>query len=99
MSKHYEDDDEVRSATRIQNRALRLSNRKIRARERDSRDRAEALQFSLIEADASRDDAVVAFGKLWQSGLFDCGPQDYDLMAEIIVEALERAKTAETPAT
>jgi hypothetical protein len=99
MSKHYEDDDEVRSATRIQNRALRLSNRKIRARERDSRERAEALQFSLIEADSNRDDAVVAFGKLWQSGLFDCGPQDYDFMVEVSLEALSRVTPAETPAT
>jgi hypothetical protein len=99
MSRGYEEDDEVRSATRIQNRALRLSNRKIRARERDMLDRADALQFSLIEADSNRDDAVVAFGKLWRSGLFDCGPQDYAFMVEVLLEAMSRVTPAETPAT
>ena len=99
MSKGYEEDDEVCSATRIQNRALRLSNRKIRARDRESRERADALQYSLIESDANRDAAVVALGRLWQSGLFDCGPQDYDFMVEVSLEALSRVTPAEAPAT
>ena len=68
-------------------------------RDRESRERADALQYSLIESDANRDAAVVALGRLWQSGLFDCGPQDYDFIVEVSLEALSRVTPAETPAT
>jgi len=100
MSKgsQYEE-DEIRSVTRDQNRALRISNRNSRRREREERERADALYYALLEADGSRDAAVEAFGKLWRSGAFDCGPQDYDIIVEIALEAVRIASGVQSAGT
>lgn len=100
MSKGYEyQDDEIRSATRDQNRALRISNRNIRRREREQRERADTLYYELLQADGSRDAATEAFGKLWRSGAFDCGPQDYDFMVEVALEAIRIASGVQSAGT
>ena len=95
MSKeqHYEEDE---SGIRQRNRTLRLSNRKARERHRAEVERSDSLYFTLLEVEGDRDAAQESFGKLWRSGLFDTGPQEYDLMVEIILEALRRANTAGT---
>jgi hypothetical protein len=33
--------------------------------------------------------AVVAFGEMWGSGEFDCGPENYDFMAEESIKAMK----------
>ena len=88
--------EEEERSVRANNRVLRISNRKIRERERAVREQSEALSFALIESDANASAAQEALGKLWRSGLVDTGPQDYDLMVEIAVEALKRVDTART---
>jgi hypothetical protein len=90
---NYEEDETV---LRRNNRILRISNRKLSARERDSDDRAEALSYSLLESDSNRGEAQEAFGKIWRSGLIDSGPDDYSFMVEVIVEALTKCKAART---
>jgi hypothetical protein len=36
-------------------------------------------------------DAVKWFAQLWASGLFDCGPHDYEIMVKESIAALEVA--------
>jgi hypothetical protein len=90
-----EEEEEERSI-RVNNRVLRISNRKIRERERQAREQTEALQYALIEADASDNYARLAFGKLWGSGEFDCGPEDVELIVEECLTAVRMLKAART---
>ena len=89
----YEEDETI---LRRNNRILRTSNRKLSARERDSDDRAEALSYSLLEADSNKSEAEIASGKLWGSGEFDCGPENYQLIVEECLTAVRMLKAAQT---
>ena len=88
--------EEEESTVRRNNKVLRLSNRNIRARERDAREQTEALQYSLIESDSNKSEAEIAFGEIWRSGLIDSGPDEYSFMSEVIIEALTKCKAART---
>jgi hypothetical protein len=89
-------EEEEERSIRANNRVLRISNRKIREREREERERADALYYALLEADGSRDAAIEAFGKLWGSGEFDCGPEDVELIVEECLTAVRMLKAART---
>jgi hypothetical protein len=76
--------EDVRSVTRQQNRALRIVNRNLRRREEAIIAQRDASVEALLE---SPSEAEEAFGELWGSALFDCGPQDYDYMVAEIRKA------------
>jgi hypothetical protein len=90
--------DELRSAYRHHNRVLRTVNKNLRARATRIHEKADELFASLCE---TNDGATEAFGELWGSALFDCGPEDYNFMVEDIKKAfaeLEGFKKAQTQA-
>ena len=76
--------EDVRSATRQQNRALRIVNRNLRRREEALVAQRDATVEALLE---TPNEAEEAFGELWGSALFDCGPQDYEYMIVEIKKA------------
>jgi hypothetical protein len=78
--------EEVRSVTRVQNRALRTVNRNLRRREQLLVAQRDATVEALLETPSPAEDA---FGELWGMAVFDCGPEDYDYMVAEIKSALQ----------
>lgn len=91
--------EETRSATRLQNKAMRTTIRLLRRRFDDLvRQRDEIVESMIYTPNPAED----AFGELWGSALFDCGPEDYDSMVESIKDAfrdLEGYKAQKPKAT
>lgn len=87
--------DEMRAAYRHHNRALRTVNRNLRRKVERSGATADELFTAICEVDVQ---AQNAFGELWGSALFDCGPQDYEYMVAEIKKAFAtlEAQRAET---
>lgn len=75
---------EDRSVVRLHNRALRSVNRGLRRAVERLKEHSDELFVALCGTDVR---AKQAFGELWGSALFDCGPEDYDYMVEEIEKA------------
>lgn len=71
-------------ALRARNRALVIVNRKLRQRQEDVIAQRDEMVESLL---TTPNPAEEAFGELWGSALFDCGPQDYEYMVSEIKKA------------
>lgn len=86
--------DDLRSATRHHNRALRSVNKSLRRKIERVGQSADDLFNALCETDTK---ARLAFGELWGNALFDCGPEDYDYMVEEIIKKfkLVQSQTSE----
>lgn len=72
---------EMQSVVRLHNRALRRVVRALRASRKRQAEGIDRLFQELCDPSA-REAAEKAFGELWGSGRFDCGPQDYEFMVE-----------------
>lgn len=100
MSNHQEHEED-RSVIRQQNRALRSITRKLRDQVRRLQEKSDEIFLAVCNTET---EAERAFGELWGSAEFDCGPQDYQWMVEQsiramrIVKAMETATSAQTQA-
>lgn len=73
-----------------------LVNRALRRQLRDMHIRADSLFVALCGTNPA---AEKAFGELWGSGEFDCGPQDYDFIVERCLEAVHEYNERRTQPT
>lgn len=90
--KHKQEQEEDRSVIRQQNRALRSITRKLRAEVRRLQEKADETFRTICE---TQTEAEKAFGELWGSANFDCGPEDYEFMVKETISAFERLKKLE----
>lgn len=65
-----------------------LRNRALRRQLRDLHEQADGYFDALCNTSGE----VMAMGELWGSGLFDCGPQDYEYIVERCIEAVRAYK-------
>ena len=89
---HQHEQDEDRSVTRLQNRALRTTTRKLRRVVRHLQEKADEIFMAVC---TTVTEPERAFGELWGSANFDCGPEDYDYMVEKSIEAFAKVALLE----
>jgi hypothetical protein len=94
MSNHQEHEED-RSVVRQQNRALRSITRKLREQSRRLQEKADEIFIAVCSTNYGTE-AEKAFGELWGSAEFDCGPQDYQWMVEQSIRAMRIVKAMET---
>lgn len=80
-------DEQIRDATRLQNRALRTMNGNLRRKVEATQVDADVKIAALFDAPT---DAEAALSELWGNALFDCGPDDYDYMVSKIIEKFKK---------
>jgi hypothetical protein len=78
-------DQEETTVIRQMNKTLRTVNKGLRSQLQQSGERVDEMFLALCETDPS---AELAMETLWASGLFDCGPQDYQYIVERVIEAM-----------
>lgn len=100
MSKLYQQEtDEERSVTRLQNRALRSTTRKLRKHVRSLQQKADEA-FELICTTPT--EAELAFEELWERGGFlpgDGGPQNYRYIVDTCLAALTAVRDRDAATT
>lgn len=90
--------DEQNAVLRQHNRALRSVNRQLRRLVKKSQDTADATFLELCASEVLDTDpqasAEAALEKLRTLGGIDCGPEDYSLVVERCLEALNFSNKA-----
>ncbi len=87
MAIFQNEDDTVRDATRLLNRAQRTLNKQLRGKLAQVQKETDAKIALLFETPL---EAQAAFQELWGHGIFDCGPDDFDYMVAKIVEKFKQ---------
>lgn len=88
--------DELRSVTRLQNKALRTVNRLLRRRQEQIQTENDRTVCALFEAPSA---AEFALKELWERAELQCSPEDYQWIVDVAVEALKASKSQVVPAT
>jgi hypothetical protein len=90
MDKFYED-EEIRDATRLHNRALRTVNRALRRQAERAKQQTDEVVAALFDAPLIDNTAEAAMRKLWEEGGFQpyCSPSDYDFVVKTILDIHE----------
>lgn len=90
--------DEVRSVTRLQNRALRTVNRLLRRRQDQIQNDTDKVVAALFEA-PNESEAELALREIWENTgmVLECSPDDYPRIVELIVGRYDRLVARATP--
>lgn len=88
--------DELRSVTRLQNRALRTVNRYLRRRQEQVQAQTDEVVAALF--DTAPTEAELALRKIWEeTGIDACGPDDYEFIAEVVIGRHKLAAASANP--
>lgn len=79
--------DEIRSVTRLQNRALRTVNRLLRRRQEQIQGETDKVVAALFEA-PNESEAELALREIWERAGLSCSPDDYPQIVEDVIKAL-----------
>jgi predicted ArsR family transcriptional regulator len=90
MDKFYED-EEIRDATRLHNRALRTVNKSLRKQAEIAKQQTDEIVAALFDAPAPTNAAEEALRKLWEEGGYApfCSPEDYDKLVDHAIESMK----------
>lgn len=87
--------NDLKSVTRAQNKTLRTVNRLLRRRQEQIQKETDETIAVLFEAPTA---AELALRKIWEeTGIDSCGPDDYEMIAEVVVGYHKLAAASANP--